>query len=556
MMSAQAIMQKMAPVLAKVQAELMESWQPLVIFLVLSMSDAITLHICGATSSFTKYWGRDVYVLSLILAPVFLRCAIVKFYFTIAYVLACLFVSVNAVHCSIYGAPVASFIVQIAQETNSSEVFEFVAQFFGIREYLLSGVLFVVTAPLLYSWLKKENRINKGALSASIIFLIFFSVGCAKHGVKTVVRWNYALDMVASVATYSDYVEEFNNSVIEADLPKGVTLSPRFANGVTVIIIGEGASRHHMGAYGYERDTTPFMSALGSRGVLFQDVISPHGHTTTSLMKCLTFSDHEGHAPRCSVVDVFNEAGVETFLYSNQMQFGVYETSTSLLMRNVDNAKYYNKGNVDGFYGYEVLDEDMIPDLVKRIEQGGPAVLFVHLMGSHAAYDRRYPKEYDYFSDSTLPAYANKLSASKKETINAYDNSIRYTDAFLEQVCEAIEKQSFPASVLYFSDHGQVLYEDGVTRGHSESSRYGVDIPLCVYANEAFSLKHKSLFARIKNAGSRPWQTDDLIYSLLSLSGISFDGADQTQDVFSSSFAREKRIMGKVDYDESLASQG
>ena len=38
----------------------------------------------------------------------------------------------------------------------------------------------------------------------------------------------------------------------------------------------------HVGAYGYERDTTPFIDSLARRGFLFEQAVAPSGNTAPS----------------------------------------------------------------------------------------------------------------------------------------------------------------------------------------------------------------------------------------------------------------------------------
>mgnify|MGYP000563534893 FL=1 len=48
--------------------------------------------------------------------------------------------------------------------------------------------------------------------------------------------------------------------------------------GIFVLVIGESETRDHMGAYGYDRDTTPWMSEETQKpeAILFQNAYSNH----------------------------------------------------------------------------------------------------------------------------------------------------------------------------------------------------------------------------------------------------------------------------------------
>lgn len=73
----------------------------------------------------------------------------------------------------------------------------------------------------------------------------------------------------------------------------------------------------------------------------------------------------------------------------------------------------------------------MIP-LLRHYIDSLPDNLFVvmHTYGSHFNYKERYPKEFVHFTPDDATEVEVK---NRNQLINAYDNSIRYTDYFLHQ---------------------------------------------------------------------------------------------------------------------------
>jgi lipid A ethanolaminephosphotransferase len=85
----------------------------------------------------------------------------------------------------------------------------------------------------------------------------------------------------------------------------------------------------------------------------------------------------------------------------------------------------------------------------------------LHLNGSHGPlYYKRYPKEFAKFQPECKTASVNECSV--ESLINAYDNSILYTDYLLANAIEKLEKSGVPSVLIYISDHGESLGENGI----------------------------------------------------------------------------------------------
>jgi lipid A ethanolaminephosphotransferase len=87
----------------------------------------------------------------------------------------------------------------------------------------------------------------------------------------------------------------------------------------------------------------------------------------------------------------------------------------------------------------------------------------LHLKGSHGpAYYKRYPQAFEKF---TPTCKTNDLSACDRQSlVNAYDNTIVYTDHVLGEVTTLLKKLSdqFAPAMFYASDHGESLGENGM----------------------------------------------------------------------------------------------
>src|SRR5690606_5810564 len=78
------------------------------------------------------------------------------------------------------------------------------------------------------------------------------------------------------------------------------------------------------------------------------------------------------------------------------------------------------------------LDEELIPQLSKVLEKREQKTFVViHLLGTHNYYSKRFPDSFPYFTGKAPLAVS--LNENDHETINAYDNAVRYNDWVLDK---------------------------------------------------------------------------------------------------------------------------
>ncbi|MDP5040476.1 MAG: sulfatase-like hydrolase/transferase, partial [Paraglaciecola sp.] len=112
----------------------------------------------------------------------------------------------------------------------------------------------------------------------------------------------------------------------------------------------------------------------------------------------------------------------------------------------------------------ECRDVGMLVGLQEYIDQQAKDIFIVlHQMGSHGpAYFKRYPKAFEIYRPACQTAELSQCS--DEEIINAYDNTIVYTDYFLSQVIALLKNntEQFETSMIYVSDHGESMGENGI----------------------------------------------------------------------------------------------
>lgn len=438
-------------------------------------------------------------------------------------------------------------------ETNFNETKEYLNQYLSFPVISLGIFIFL---PLLFTiafFIRKPNaaffsHFNKTGLFKKIIFA-FLVVGCGY-----IIHWKFSQENLFlkgyySFKEYREFKELIKSTISKSTSNYFQAVSKEDSTTETlVVVIGESTTKWHMQLYGYERETNPKLNKIANELLIFEDVISPHVHTILSLEKTLTFATFEDPkpVPNASIIQMANEAGFETYWISNQQPIGVYE-SLSTMIANAAKHKYFMA--TEG-YKYTIHDEALLPVLEDVLEENPKKkVVFVHLIGTHVAYRKRYPKEYDVFYKNSRPS----LSAEANEYINNYDNAVRYNDYIVREIIEMIRPLKGQSAMVYFSDHGDDVFDVGDKLGHNEYNATPpmYEVPFILWASKNHPLQEE-LFIRKDTVLKRPYHLENFPYSFANLGGISFQKNDSSKSIFSKEYRYHKRIIkDTLDYDEN-----
>ena len=226
-----------------------------------------------------------------------------------------------------------------------------------------------------------------------------------------------------------------------------------------VMVVGETVRAANWGLNGYDRQTTP---ELAKRDLVNYPDVNSCGTSTAVSVPCM-FSpwgrdDYDGSAieQHESLLDVLKLAGFDVLWIDNQSGCkGVCDRVTSI---KIDSSKLQS-GCTQG----ECFDDALRETLEERTKDlKRNTVIVLHEMGNHGpSYYKRYPKTYEKF---TPVCRKDDLSQCDTQSIkNAYDNAILYNDHVLSGMIDYLEKQNtVDATLLYASDHGESLGENGV----------------------------------------------------------------------------------------------
>lgn len=131
-----------------------------------------------------------------------------------------------------------------------------------------------------------------------------------------------------------------------------------------------------MSAYGYERDTTPWLSSKRSdrHFVLLDNAYACFPNTVSALSNALTAKNQyvsRSFAASPSVVEIIKAAGYESWWISNQNRLGVWDAPTSVIANLSDHQVWLNSKMIGKRTRSKKFDEELIGELQKVPVVGG-----------------------------------------------------------------------------------------------------------------------------------------------------------------------------------------
>ncbi|AXT52010.1 hypothetical protein D1818_14585 [Aquimarina sp. BL5] len=222
-----------------------------------------------------------------------------------------------------------------------------------------------------------------------------------------------------------------------------------------VLVLGESVRADHLQLNGYSRETTPKLSNRENI-VSFDKVYTNKTNTALSLPRILTdegiYSVSQDSI--ISLFDMINSKNIPTKWIGNQLLESSYksivETNNEVVI--VDEFKSFWSFN-------KKQDLSLIPQFEEKISEHNNGLFTLHMIGSHWWYEDKYTDEFRKF----IPVVDSKYipSMTSDQMINSYDNTILYLDNFLDTIIKILEGQDQPILMIYISDHGEALGEDG-----------------------------------------------------------------------------------------------
>ncbi|HTO15529.1 MAG TPA: phosphoethanolamine transferase [Edaphocola sp.] len=328
------------------------------------------------------------------------------------------------------------------------------------------------------------------------------------------------------VNLYRQYENQKSVSKLEQNLVnfdfQAISTNPIDQEEIYVLVLGETARFESFHINGYHRETTPYLDTT-SNLLSFQNVYTQANLTSMSIPQIITRSsplDFKKQFFEKTIADAFKQAGFYTAWFANQ------SSENPIIKRMQDKIDYFKTNNSDiNLIGY--LDEAIVPEYEIVIQnKSKKKFIVIHSLGSHFRYSNRYPKTFEKFTPALEETGYNNLDYNNRTSIiNAYDNSILYTDYFLHLLIQELDKTNQKAVLLYVSDHGENLYDDDkryFAHGTVSPTKHEYHIPYFIWYSKKYEESEPQKIQNLKNNINVAISSGTTFYTLLDLANISY----------------------------------
>jgi arylsulfatase len=276
-----------------------------------------------------------------------------------------------------------------------------------------------------------------------------------------------------------------------------------------VLITWDSVRADHVPIYGYSRNTTPTLTAIADDGLVFEDAQVPAVGTPASFTGMFAGLHGPGSMERpypnhwqqaTANLRLLPEALQEAGYHTGGFHFNALMSSQFGWNRGWDvyEDHMWTEGDDEGIESgwkksvYELLQRANLANFAvdaKRMAEGRPPAkweamwhdvaafvetapepffLWVLLIDTHHPYYA--PKEYHewpqpgvrttYALNYVMRRYHRLVGERRESIVNAYDNTIRYADAFLDRLIEKLDDEGYAdVPVVVHSDHGDEFGE-------------------------------------------------------------------------------------------------
>lgn len=310
---------------------------------------------------------------------------------------------------------------------------------------------------------------------------------------------------------------------------------------VYVMVVGETARAHNFSLYGYPRNTNPLLSK--TPGIKAFPNVTTQSNTTHKsvpmLLSAASAEDFERLFYEKGILAAFKEAGFHTVFISNQLP---NHSFIDFLGEQADEHYFLKKEDASQGNHY---DEDLLQKLDEILPLADASSsahyhyryrkLFVvlHSYGSHFNYQERYPRSFAFFKPDSK---SEAKPENRRDLLNAYDNTIRYTDYILHGIIERLQKwegvqiktdgvyDQPTSAMLYTSDHGENIFDDERSlflHAAPKASDYELHVPFIIWTSAGFSKQYPDILKALGENRSKQVQSSlSAFHTMLGIGGI------------------------------------
>lgn len=315
---------------------------------------------------------------------------------------------------------------------------------------------------------------------ARFLWLILFTISLGISHVLIDSTLVLGTSLSSFYQTISEYMVDAVLPLKREQIAQQIDINSLPQNNI-VLIIDESIRGDHLSINGYHRETTPFLDRLAQQGDYFYNWgLAAAGATCSYPSNALILT-----GVRPGLDDFKDTSNYPTvFQYAKAMGYTTYymDAQTNTLWNSLTNKDMVF---VDKWYKAIDLGDDNQSDfrgadLISQITSGGTGNFIVfNKRGVHFLYESSYPLEAMIWSP--VPS---DYTTQPDLVINSYDNGIRYNvNAFFERLFSDPARLEHTV-ILYTSDHGQTLFENGANWLHCNHTIQEATVPLLILGRD------------------------------------------------------------------------
>lgn len=267
-----------------------------------------------------------------------------------------------------------------------------------------------------------------------------------------------------------------------------------------IYVIDESVRGSNLSLNGYPRPTTPFLQSLETQGLLRNLGIGVAAGTFSHLSNAYLITGHNEFPDRTfrtvrnpTVFDYAKSMGYET------IYIDINHGYLPLLLKEAGDGpvRSLDRWMNDSSFTERSIDLESEKDigvarfLSNLLNTGSGYFIVVNKKGLHFHYRNRFPdnaiaKIWKPVMEASEPIEAS--AGGREKLVNTYDNGIRFqVDEFFRVFVSETTNRNYV--ILYTSDHGQTLAQDGQTYSHMKSDSVIADVPAFLVSGDQYGKK-------------------------------------------------------------------
>ena len=389
--------------------------------------------------------------------------------------------------------------------------------------WLIATVVFLLIGWLIWRVVQHQKRkIIALCVAIEIVFLLPFTVLPLPSNI--VREWRFVKQQIRMIADRQTESYAFSYNARQSDKINDKQ--------ICVFAIGESVRYKNWSLNGeYPRKTTPCLEG-GSNLCLYSNYYANATLTQHALPMLFTpvetnhFGDHFHYK---TIASAFQESGFRTILVSHRAQL-MNNGFHDYLARDFDSVV---------FVTHDSLIAPVVADLARYNQK---LFIVTHYLGNHMFYTNRTEDCLAWRPDYN----ADPEAKSDSLFLNAYDNSLLYTDKLLKEAISVLDSTNSVCSWLFISDHGEYICPRVSGHGHTyHPEREEYHVPLMVWYSDEYAAAYPDKVTNMLQHKDNMVSADHIFWSILDMTGIRIDTTLQQEglSIFGDSLLPHKRTL-------------